>query len=73
MTFPVPAPVSRAVHEHPYPLIFATVSGAHLYGFASPDSDWDLRGVHLLPADDVLGLLLAGRKLGWLLTTGVEA
>lgn len=56
MTFPVPAPVSRAVHQHPYPLIFATVSGAHLYGFASPDSDWDLRGVHLLPADDVLGL-----------------
>jgi predicted nucleotidyltransferase len=56
MTFPVPAPVSRAVHQHPYPLIFATVSGAHLYGFASPDSDWDLRGVHLLPADEVLGL-----------------
>ncbi len=56
MTFPVPAPISRAVHQHPYPLIFATVSGAHLYGFASPDSDWDLRGVHLLPADEVLGL-----------------
>jgi predicted nucleotidyltransferase len=37
-------------------VIFATVSGAHLYGFASPDSDWDLRGVHLLPADEVLGL-----------------
>jgi len=56
MTFPVPAAVTRAVHQHPYPLIFATVSGAHLYGFASPDSDWDLRGVHLLPADEVLGL-----------------
>jgi predicted nucleotidyltransferase len=56
MTFPVPASVSRAVHQHPYPLVFTTVSGAHLYGFASPDSDWDLRGVHLLPADDVLGL-----------------
>ena len=25
------------------------VSGAHLYGFPSPDSDWDLRGVHVLP------------------------
>lgn len=56
MTFSVPVQVSRAVSNHPYPLIFATVSGAHLYGFASPDSDWDLRGVHLLPADDVLGL-----------------
>lgn len=56
MTFPVPAPVNRAVYEHPYPLMFATVSGAHLYGFASADSDWDLRGVHLLPTDEVLGL-----------------
>lgn len=56
MTFSVPTPVSRAVAEHPYPLIFATVSGAHLYGFASLDSDWDLRGVHILPAHVVLGL-----------------
>lgn len=56
MTFSVPVQVSRAVSNHPYPLIFATVSGAHLYGFASPDSDWDLRGVHVLPADEVLGL-----------------
>ncbi len=30
------------VREHPYPLLFATVSGAHLYGFPSPDSDFDL-------------------------------
>ncbi len=36
--------------------VFATVSGAHLYGFASPDSDVDLRGAFLLPAADVLGL-----------------
>ena len=56
MTLSVPLPVSRAVSNHPYPLIFATVSGAHLYGFASADSDWDLRGAHLLPADEVLGL-----------------
>ena len=46
----------RVVGEQPYPLLFATVSGAHLYGFASPDSDFDLRGVHVLPARDVLGL-----------------
>ncbi len=39
-----------------YPLLFATVSGAHLYGFPSPDSDFDLRGVHVLPADEVVGL-----------------
>jgi predicted nucleotidyltransferase len=40
----------------PYPLLFATVSGAHLYGFPSPDSDYDLRGVHILPAREVVGL-----------------
>lgn len=42
--------------SHPYPLLFATVSGAHLYGFPSPDSDWDLRGVHLLPLAELVGL-----------------
>jgi uncharacterized protein len=36
--------------------IFATVSGAHLYGFASPDSDVDLRGAFMLPASEMLGL-----------------
>lgn len=45
------------VEKHPYPLIFATVSGAHLYGFASEDSDYDLRGIHVLPAREVVGLL----------------
>jgi predicted nucleotidyltransferase len=38
------------------PLVFATVSGAHLYGFPSRDSDVDLRGVHLLPLREVIGL-----------------
>jgi predicted nucleotidyltransferase len=46
----------RQVGAHPYPLVFVTISGAHLYGFASPDSDYDLRGVHLLPLSDVVGL-----------------
>src|SRR6185369_16070445 len=36
--------------------MFATISGAHLYGFPSPDSDYDLRGVHLLPLEEVVGL-----------------
>jgi len=44
------------VQRHPYPLVFMTVSGSHIYGFPSPDSDWDLRGVHLLPAREVVGL-----------------
>ena len=44
------------VRSHPFPLVFATISGAHLYGFPSPDSDFDLRGVHLLPLETVVGL-----------------
>ena len=44
------------VAEQPDPLIFATVSGAHLYGFPSRDSDVDLRGVHLLPVTALIGL-----------------
>ena len=46
----------RQVDAHPYPLVFATISGAHLYGFPSADSDFDLRGVHLLPLNQVVGL-----------------
>ncbi len=44
------------VRTHPFPLVFATISGAHLYGFPSPDSDFDLRGVHRLPLQTVVGL-----------------
>lgn len=47
----------RGVVSHlPYPLVFATISGAHLYGFPSPDSDYDLRGCHVLPVREVVGL-----------------
>lgn len=50
-------PLAReTIAAHPYPLLFATISGAHLYGFASPDSDWDIRGVHILPPRELLGL-----------------
>ena len=45
-----------AIPKHPYPLVFATISGAHLYGFPSPDSDCDIRGVHILPLPEVVGL-----------------
>ena len=37
-------------------LLFVTVSGAHLYGFPSPDSDVDLRGSFAAPIAEVLGL-----------------
>lgn len=53
----IPMPMlKQQVEQHPYPLIFATISGAHLYGFPSPDSDFDLRGAHQLPLREVVGL-----------------
>ncbi len=39
-----------------HPHLFATISGAHLYGFPSPDSDVDVRGSFVLPLDALLGL-----------------
>ncbi|MEU6282946.1 nucleotidyltransferase domain-containing protein [Streptomyces sp. NPDC047028] len=48
--------LTPVIAEQPDPLLFATVSGAHLYGFPSRDSDVDLRGAHLLPAADLVGL-----------------
>jgi predicted nucleotidyltransferase len=53
---PLPSLVHDTIAEHPWPLLFATISGAHLYGFSSPDSDYDIRGVHLLPPRQLLGL-----------------
>ncbi|MFD8739797.1 DNA polymerase beta superfamily protein [Streptomyces sp. NPDC059618] len=50
------ADLASVVGEQPDPVLFATVSGAHLYGFPSRDSDVDLRGVHVLPAADLVGL-----------------
>ena len=41
---------------HPYPLLFVTVSGAHLYGFESANSDYDLRGCHVTPVNQLVRL-----------------
>jgi len=48
--------LKHIVVAQPYPLLFATISGAHLYGFPSPDSDFDLRGSHVLPLAKIAGL-----------------
>src|SRR5204862_2538173 len=53
----------RIVSAQPYPLLFATISGAHLYGFPSPDSDFDLRGAHVLPVEKVVGLTVQDETL----------
>jgi predicted nucleotidyltransferase len=57
---PSPSTDQRLLAEakrQPHPLLFMTLSGAHLYGFPSPDSDYDLRGVHVLPLREVIGFL----------------
>ncbi len=38
------------------PVVSLALSGAHAYGFESPDSDLDLKGVHVQAAQDLLGL-----------------
>jgi predicted nucleotidyltransferase len=52
----IPTWASEVASRLARPPIFVTVSGAHLYGFPSVDSDLDLRGVHLLPLAEVVGL-----------------
>lgn len=37
-------------------IVLVGVTGAHAYGFPSPDSDYDLKGIELLPLTALLGL-----------------
>jgi predicted nucleotidyltransferase len=53
----------RLVEGLDYRPRFVTVSGAHLYGFPSSDSDVDLRGCYQLPLRDVVGLDLPNQTL----------
>src|SRR5215213_5810928 len=53
----------QIVAAQPYPLLFATISGAHLYGFPSPDSDFDLRGAHISPLEKIVGLNVTDETL----------
>jgi len=50
--------------------VFVTLSGAHLYGFASPDSDFDVRGCHLLPVRSVVSLFAARETIEFSGTEG---
>ena len=45
--------------------LFVTVSGAHIYGFPSPDSDVDLRGCHMLSLENVVGLNLPDETIDY--------
>ncbi len=48
----------RFLDQHPPPgtLLQCAISGAHLYGFPSPDSDLDLKGIHAAPTRELLGM-----------------
>ncbi len=48
--------IESVLNRQPYPLLFASISGSHLYGFPSYDSDYDIRGAHILPLENVVGL-----------------
>jgi uncharacterized protein len=51
--------LARAYLAHnppPGTLLLCGITGAHLYGFPSPDSDLDLKGIHLAPTAQILGL-----------------
>jgi len=41
---------------HGKSFIFYTLSGAHLYGFPSSDSDYDIRGCHIQDMREICGL-----------------
>ena len=57
------ADLRQYVEQLNYGPLFVTVSGAHLYGFPSSDSDVDLRGCHQLPLREVVGLDLPNLTL----------
>ena len=42
--------------QEPIPCLFLALSGAHTYGFPSADSDYDVRGCHILSLENALSL-----------------
>jgi len=48
--------LARWANERVPNALFWTISGSHLYGFSSVDSDIDLRGCFLAPVRDLIGL-----------------
>lgn len=57
-TLPDLALAERFLTQHgpPHPVLLCGVTGAHIYGFPSPDSDIDMKGIHLAPTRELVGL-----------------
>ena len=51
------------IQNHAEDILFASVVGSRMYGFASPNSDYDVRGAHVLPLEQVLGFSDAGETI----------
>jgi len=45
-----------AAHPPPGEVLLCSITGSHLYGFPSIDSDLDIKGIHLHPTVGLLGL-----------------
>lgn len=59
MSLTVDLDLARRFVAHAAPrrdVVLVGVTGAHAYGFPSPDSDYDLKGIELLPLRSMLGL-----------------
>lgn len=57
-TLPDLALAERFLTQHgpAHPVLLCGVTGAHIYGFPSADSDIDMKGVHLAPTRSLVGL-----------------
>ncbi len=49
------AAIDQFKTEYGYEVLFANISGAHLFGTASPKSDVDLRGSYIIPTNSLFG------------------
>jgi len=45
-----------AAQSVPGRVLLCAITGSHIYGFPSPDSDLDLKGIHVAPIRNLLGL-----------------
>jgi predicted nucleotidyltransferase len=61
----VDARLTAEVAALPHRVVYVTVVGEHLYGTAAADTEPDLRGCHVLPARDVVGLRAPPESYGF--------